>query len=218
MLCVTLALAALVLAVNGLWTAAGSVLDNAPALSGPPTAADVDEIAQQLEDLTVAAADPMTGYDRAELFGQDWAPVGQCDTRAVVLARDLTDVVYSARTPCTVVSGTLLDPYTGATVAYQPGAGWVEIEHVVALANAWTTGAQSWDAATRLRFANDTSNLLAVSAAANQDKGAADAAGWRPAPAFWCSYASIQISVKTTYQLWVTPQEKAALTDLLSSC
>lgn len=178
-----------------------------------------EHITQLLAQLEVAEPDSGAGYDRDVLFGDQWLPVGECDTRAVVLARDLTHPQFSARTPCRVTGGDLLDPYTDTLLSYQPGTGTIEIDHVVSLFNAWTTGAQDWDAATRIAFANDTANLLAVSAAANQDKGGSDAEEWTPtSAAFGCSYAAIQISIKHTYDLWVTPTEKQALTDLLQQC
>lgn len=184
-----------------------------------PPAADAQAMQQLLNGLSVNAAAPADGYDRDRLFGTDWAPVGQCDTRAQVLARDLTAPVFSTRTPCRVIGGTLTDPYTGTRLVYEPGAGRIEVDHVVSLFNAWTSGAQTWDQATRTRFANDTTNLLAVSADANQDKGGSDAATWTPSdPAAWCGYAAIQITVKHTYDLHVRAAEKAALIDLLQTC
>ena len=90
---------------------------------------------------------------------------------------------------------------------------------MVALYNAWVTGAQEWDEATRLEFANDPANLLVVSRRANQDKGASDAAGWVPSnPAHHCSFATTQVLLKSRYDLWVTPTERAALEELLQTC
>lgn len=54
-------------------------------------------------------ADDATGCDRAQLFGAQWAPVGECDVRASVLARDLTDPQYSPHIPCRVIGGELSD-------------------------------------------------------------------------------------------------------------
>lgn len=104
-------------------------------------------------------------------------------------------------------------------MTYKPGAGRIEVDHVVSLYNAWVSGAQTWDAATLTAFANDTTNLLAVSAIANQDKGGSDAATWVPSDqAAWCGYATVQISVKHAYALRITAAEKAALLDLLQTC
>jgi len=191
----------------------------APIPPQAPAPVDAAQAEQLLQELVVANPDPGAGYDRAALFGQDWAPVGECDTRAVVLARDLTAPRYSTHTPCRVIGGTLSDPYTGTTVTYKPGAGRIEVDHVVSLYNAWVSGAQTWDAATLTAFANDTTNLLAVSAIANQDKGGSDAATWVPSDqAAWCGYATVQISVKHAYALRITAAEKAALLDLLQTC
>ncbi len=118
-----------------------------------------------------------------------------------------------------VVGGVLIDPYTGDAITYQPGTGLVEVDHVVSLYNAWITGAQQWDSATRAAFANDPANLLTVSRRANQDKGAGDAAAWVPPnPAYHCAFATTQVVIKTRYGLWVTPAERRALVALLQTC
>jgi hypothetical protein len=217
----TLALALLTVLLAGAATLPTLIapFSQAPDLTPDPAPVDAAQAEQLLAELVVADPDSGAGYDRAALFGQDWAPVGDCDTRAVVLARDLTHTRYSTRTPCLVIGGTLTDPYTGTTVTYEPGAGRVEVDHVVSLYNAWISGAQTWDPSTRAAFANDTTNLLAVSAAANQDKGGSGAATWIPTnQAAWCGYATVQISVKHAYDLRVTTAEKGALLDLLQTC
>jgi hypothetical protein len=218
-LALALALLTVVLAGAATLPTLTAPFSQAPDPTQAPAPVDAAQAQQLLADLVVADPDPGAGYDRAELFGQDWAPVGDCDTRAVVLARDLLAARYSTRTPCLVIGGTLSDPYTGTTVTYEPGAGRIEVDHVVSLYNAWISGAQTWDPATRAAFANDTTNLLAVSAAANQDKGGSDAATWTPSnPVAWCGYATVQITVKDAYHLRVTTAEKAALLDLLQTC
>ena len=95
----------------------------------------------------------------------------------------------------------------------------VQIDHVVAMADAWQKGAQQLSAERREQFANDPLNLLAVDGPANQQKGAGDAATWLPAnKAFRCQYVSIQIQVKAEYQLWVTPAEHDAMDRELGRC
>jgi hypothetical protein len=95
----------------------------------------------------------------------------------------------------------------------------VQIDHVVALSNAWQTGAQGWPAARREQFANDPLNLLAVDGRLNQQKGDGDAATWvPPARGFRCAYASRQATVKARYRLWVTRAERDALRRLLARC
>jgi hypothetical protein len=170
-----------------------------------------------LDDLPVKGRAPMTGYAR-EQFGDGWADLDGdgCTTRDDVLRRDLTDVVLDG---CTVVSGVLLDPYGGTTVEFRRSdASAVQIDHVVALADAWQKGAQQWTAARRTEFANDPLNLLAVEGGLNQAKGAGDAATWLPARAYRCAYAIRQVTVKARYGLWVTAAEHDALRRWLGTC
>ncbi|MCR6649274.1 MAG: HNH endonuclease family protein [Cellulomonas sp.] len=162
-----------------------------------------------------------SSYER-EQFGTAWADVDRngCDTRNDVLRRDLTATTIDAD-GCTVLTGVLADPYTGRRIVFARGKGsaLVQIDHVVALAAAWSSGAASWDRRTREAFANDPANLLAVDGPANQDKGASDAAAWLPPdPGFACVYALRQIRVKAAYGLSVTDDERAALYDALDTC
>jgi len=175
-----------------------------------------------LATLAVKGRAPKTGYDRDQ-FGPSWSDVDRngCDTRNDVLARDLTGETFKPGThDCVVVSGTLADPYTGQTIAFQKGDGAsVDIDHVVALSNAWQTGAFGWDEARRTALANDPMNLLAVDYSANRQKGDADAATWLPgATSYRCAYVARQVAVKSAYGLWVTPAEHDAIARVLDGC
>ncbi len=174
-------------------------------------------------DLTAPALDGPAGhsastYDRAQ-FGPAWADTDHngCDTRNDVLVRDLTGTETDG---CQVLRGTLDDPYTGRHVAFErgPRSGDVQIDHVVALADAWSTGADRWEPSRRLAFANDPANLMAVTAKANRDKGASDAAAWLPRPGYQCVYVLVQVRVKAAYGLSVTAAEKAAMSRALDGC
>ncbi|HWS58057.1 MAG TPA: HNH endonuclease family protein [Actinotalea sp.] len=183
-------------------------------------AAELTAARSALDALPVKGRAPMTGYDRG-LFGEAWADVdgNGCDTRNDILARDLVGVRVSAG--CVVLRGTLNDPYTGQQVAFArgPQSAEVQIDHVVALADAWQKGAQQWTPARREQFANDPANLLAVSGAANQAKGAGDAATWLPPrTGYRCAYVLRQVLVKAEYGLWVTAAEHAALERWLGRC
>ena len=114
----------------------------------------------------------------------------------------------------------LAEPYRPTTIAYSSRSPrTVEVDHVVALGNAWRTGAQGWDAATRTAFANDPLNLLAVERAANQEKKAGDAATWLPHnTAYRCAYVARQVAVKAKYGLWVTAPERDAVARVLATC
>ena len=177
-----------------------------------------------LRELPVKGRAPRTGYDR-ELFGSGWGDPDRngCDTRNDVLARDLTGETFRPGTrDCVVAAGTLADPYSGATIAFRRGQGTseaVQIDHVVAVSDAWQKGAQRWDAARRVAFYNDPLNLLAVDGTLNMQKGDGDAATWLPpARAARCGYVARQIAVKRAYGLWVTPAERDAMARVLSTC
>lgn len=182
--------------------------------------------AAALAELPRKGRAPRTGYTRAQ-FGQAWtddvAVTGGhngCDTRNDILRRDLTSVRL-APGGCRVLSGVLDDPYTGARIAFTRGPGTssrVQIDHVVALADAWQKGAQQLSAARRTELANDPVNLLAVDGPTNVRKGAGDAATWLPKATFRCAYVARQIAVKRTYGLWVTVAEGDAMARVLASC
>ena len=163
---------------------------------------------------------PKTGYKRSQ-FGDGWAKAGGCDTRNVILRRDLTNAVLGDDN-CKVQAGALSDPYTGQRIAFKRGAnssGAVQIDHVVALSNAWQTGAQQLSSEQRISLANDPLELLAVDGPANQQKGDGDAATWLPSnKPFRCQYIARQIAVKKKYSLWVTPPERTAMERILANC
>ena len=177
-----------------------------------------------LETLAVKGRAPKTGYERSQ-FGPAWSDVDRngCDTRNDILNRDLTSIIYKPGTHnCLVLSGTLIDPYSGEKIAFERGVATssdVQIDHVVALSNAWQTGAFKLTYEKRLAFANDPMNLLAVKGRLNSQKGDGDAATWLPPlKSIRCAYVAQQIVVKAKYGLWVTPPEKAAMLGLLSKC
>lgn len=107
-----------------------------------------------LNGLQVDDRPDSTGYDRDSFGFRATDDDGDgCDVRDDVLARDLTDVIFSAAKRCQVSSGTLADPYTGKTILFVRGrntSAAVQIDHVVALANAWQSGARDWTTAQRL--------------------------------------------------------------------
>ncbi|MGN6441197.1 MAG: GmrSD restriction endonuclease domain-containing protein [Arthrobacter sp.] len=215
------------------WTAA-VVLSALLALFGaslPAVAADSTTAAQTatvqaadlLETLPVKGRAPKTGYERS-LFGPTWADVDQngCDTRNDILNRDLTDITYVNSVPCTVKTGVLADPYTGTVINFVRGtttSSAVQIDHVVALSDAWQKGAQQLTTEQRTAFANDPLNLQATDGPTNQQKGDGDAATWLPpAKGFRCEYVARQVSVKARYSLWVTQAEHDAIAAILATC
>ena len=95
----------------------------------------------------------------------------------------------------------------------------MQIDHVVALADSWVKGAQSWSADVRRAFANDPRNLLAVSGWVNAQKGSGDTATWLPPNKIYrCEYVARQVEVKRLYGLWVTKAEQAAMITELQKC
>lgn len=172
----------------------------------------------KLDSLEVKGRAPKTGYDRAE-FGNGWSKEGACDMRNIILNRDLKDV--SLGDDCKVIEGVLSDPYTGKVINFKRGSssGDVQIDHVVALSDAWQKGAQNITYAKRVELSNDPLNLLAVDGAANQSKSDGDAATWLPPnKAFRCQYVSRQVEVKAKYKLWVNLAEKQAIERVLAGC
>jgi hypothetical protein len=172
-----------------------------------------------LDSLQVKGRAPKTGYKRAQ-FGTGWSDMAGCDMRNRILARDLTDVQTDA--DCKVISGTLSDPYTGLRIPFVRGdltSDDVQIDHVVALSNAWQTGAQQLSYKNRVVFANDPLNLLAVDGKINENKSDGDAATWLPPnKSFRCNYVKRQIAVKAKYGLWVTQSERDAMARVLVAC
>lgn len=198
--------------------------ESLPATVPPPVVAPAGSALAALRRLAVKGRAPRTGYSRSE-FGQTWADVDRngCDTRNDVLRRDLTVVVLKPGTHgCTVLTGVLHDPYTGQTVLFVRGVGTslaVQIDHVVALGDAWQKGAQSLTRERRTAMANDPLELLAVKGAVNQQKGDGDTATWLPPrKAYRCAYVARQVAVKARYRLWVTPAERDAMARVLSTC
>ena len=173
---------------------------------------------EALDKLEVKGRAPKTGYARAQ-FGDDWGRQGLCDTRNIILARDMTDTIVDDN--CKVQSGKLSDPYTGESILFHRGenSNAVQIDHVVALSDAWQKGAQQLSFIERVILANDPLNLLAVDGPANQQKSGSDAASWLPSnKSFRCQYVARQIAVKQKYRLWVTTAEKSAMRGVLGAC
>ncbi len=193
-----------------------------------------------LNALPVKGRAPKTGYSRAQ-FGERWtdnnvADLGGtsrngCDTRNDILRRDMTDLLV-AKNGCKVLTGHLVDPYTGKQIAFVCGIDAVktsncdnklsqdvQIDHVVALSDAWQKGAQALTLEQRTALANDPINLYAVDGPTNTAKSDADAASWLPeVKAFRCTYVAHQVAVKTKYQLWVTQAEKDKIAEILGTC
>lgn len=180
-----------------------------------PSIAD-DQTASQLAASLVVAGESTAGYDRA-LF-EHWVDEDGdgCDTRQeVLIAESQVDPVIGEG--CAVISGRWFSWYDGQTWT-DPAD--VDIDHVVALAEAWQSGAHAWTAVQRRAFANDMvigASLEAVTDDVNAGKGASDPAEWLPSVATArCDYAIYWVSVKYRWNLAVDADEKQTLDDLLA--
>ena len=173
-----------------------------------------------LNKLEVKGRAAKTGYTRSQFPHWSDPDRNGCDARNDTLKRDLTNITYKVGTrDCKVIAGQLLDPFSGEVLIFSSEKSTVDIDHVVALSNAWQTGAAYFDKTKRSQIANDPLNLLAVDAKLNRQKGDADAATWLPpAKSYRCEYVARQIAVKIKYSLWLTAPEKSAMSKILASC
>lgn len=176
---------------------------------------------EAVSTLTVRQTDSVSGYDR-DLF--QWNKFDEdgdgCDTRNDILARDLDNI--SKQNKCVVLSGILDDPYTGDRIDFQRGqstSSKVQIDHIVALSDAWNSGASHWNESELRAFGNDPYNLAAVDGTANTQKSNSSADEWLPAnAAARCLYVATQVGVKEHYALTVTQTEAQKMREVLGSC
>jgi len=116
------------------------------------------------------------------------------------------------------VAGDWFSPYDGIS-ASSPAD--LEVDHVVALAEAWDSGAAAWNAEQRRAFANDLDEpaaLIAVPSASNQAKSDHDPAQWQPHREDRCRYADAWATVKVKWDLAADEREVGALRDMLAGC
>lgn len=174
-----------------------------------------------LEKLDIKGRAPKTGYARTEFYS-GWPNIDGCSLRQRILKRELGNSATLDTDKCTVLSGEFDEPYTGSHLVFYEKSDLskgLQIDHVVALSDAWQKGAQYMDKDTRYAIATDPLNLLAVDSSANQGKSDGDAATWLPPnKAFRCQYVARQVSVKYKYSLWVTQAEHDAIARILETC
>lgn len=188
-----------------------------------PAATVATSALSALNKLTVSNAF-VAHYVRAN-FGKGWKDPDRngCDARNDVLARDLTAVTFKPGThDCVVLTGTLADPYTGQTLAFVRGhitSMTVQIDHIVPLGWAWQHGAATWTADQRLVFANDPSNLLAVSGPANESKSDKGPGEWMPAnTAYRCTYIQKFEASLVKYKFSIAQDDLATIRGYLATC
>ena len=170
------------------------------------------QLRQAVRNLPVAG-ETRAGYDRDKF--DHWIDVdGNCrDTRDEVLAAESRVAVHG----CDIQTGEWRSYYDGVITR---DSSSFDIDHTVALAEAWDSGANRWTAGTRQRFANDLGDprsLVAVSASSNRSKSDRDPAEWMPRLAE-CRYVEKWVAVKIRWRLKVDGVEKRFLTQRASSC
>ncbi len=175
-----------------------------------------------LEKLEIKGRAPKTGYERSEFYSS-WPTIDGCSLRQRIIKREMGNTaVISTENNCDVISGEFDDPYTGEHKVFSQKSDFssgIQIDHVVALSDAWQKGAQYKTADERYAMATDPLNLLAVDSSANQNKSDGDAATWLPPnKKFRCQYVARQISVKYKYGLWVSQAEHDAISGVLEKC
>lgn len=173
----------------------------------------------ELEKLEIKGRAPKTGYARTEFY-KTWPNVDGCSLRQVIIKRELGD--NAILDGCDVVGGSFTESYTGSYMTFYQKSDFsskIQIDHIVALSDAWQKGAQYKTADERYQMATDPLNLIAVDSSANQQKSDGDAATWLPPnKAFRCQYVARQISVKSKYGLWITQAEHDAMAKILETC
>lgn len=205
-----------------------------------PNMTDISEFADLLEQLRVAPESPMDGYSRDEFphwdrntpehgFGPEFDHYSRCTTRDVMLLRDAVGTVQLDPKTCVLSIGSdggwldqygFIDRKTGTMKPYKwmTDSTGVDAEHIVALAEAWRSGAASLDVDDRRRIANDAINLVASDPSANRSKGDQDPSTYLPPGAFRCEYTGRYMQTKVKYGLAVDPEEMAALRVAVDDC
>jgi hypothetical protein len=190
--------------------------------NSPANKSQYEAALSSLNKLPVKGRAPKSGYSRDKFPHWRDPDRNGCDARNDILKRDLTMVAFRAGSDnCKVISGKLLDPFSNKEIIFDlsQSSSNIDIDHVVALSNAWQTGGFQLTTLQRTNFANDPLNLIAVDFRLNRQKGDGDAATWLPPyKSYRCTYVARQVLVKEKYKLWVTPPEKAAISRLLDSC
>ncbi len=187
-------------------------------VTGGPAQADSQwsgSMVQAIDHVPVATED-RTGYDR-DLF-RHWvdADGDGCDTRAEVLIAEAEDAP-TVGSSCSLSGGRWYSYYDGVS---QTSASALDVDHMVALAEAWDSGANSWAASRREAYANDlgdSHSLVGVTAALNRSKGDQDVAEWLP-PINHCRYVKDWLTAKIRWGLSQDSAEQAALEDVVAGC
>lgn len=203
---------------------AGGSLTDKVAVEAPTESQDRAAVALAKVRVAKLQTAPAANVDyRRSDFGPGWKTVRGCDMRNRALARDLVEERFKPGTrDCVVESGILVeDLYSGRRVEFVKGgplANSLDIDHVVPLSYAAQHGAHGWSADRRESFANDPSNLLAVDAATNREKGDDGPSEWLPVASGRCVYVAAFVNVATEYRVTVTEADKSRIEKVLAGC
>jgi hypothetical protein len=166
---------------------------------------------------TPATSTPLPAYSRAE-FGTGWTDPDHngCDARQDAIRAATTNRTTAG--PCKITRADIYDRYTGRTYPHANPSAF-DIDHVVALHDAWNSGAWKWTAAKRKAFASDPSVLVLTTASANRSKGDQDPSQWAPASHDGaCFYARTYRAIKLRWRLHTTGPQRAAIRRTLATC
>lgn len=194
--------------------AAGLGLATTWACVPPPPQGQLDAL-RVLDSIPIAVENGV-GYDRDLFHYPSDLDGDHCDTRAEVLLRDTFVPVVPVPGACEFTGGRWHSAYDGITTE---DATALEIDHVVALKEAWDSGAFAWDETRRVAFGNDLTDvrsLAAVTSTSNRAKGDQDPATWLPPlPAAVCPFIGSWIAIKARWGLSMDEAEHERIRDLL---
>ena len=210
-----------------------STLAVSPSISAAPATGSIpvgQSATQVLSTLTIGTKSNASSDRKSHHWNKVEGKTGNYTTRDLVLERDVNDATFTSRG--NVKSGTLLEPYTGKTIHFQRGTsnkteggsasnrdGGIQIDHVVAYAEAYRSGLDKLDFQQRDAYYNDPDVLLASQAEANTVKKDGTIAEWEPSnQTFQCDYASLQIGIKAKYGLIVDKTEHDEMAEVLKTC
>ncbi|MCX6531250.1 MAG: HNH endonuclease family protein [Actinobacteria bacterium] len=203
-----------VISTASLVSAAGSDLQNTQVIQRKFADADARSVLSNIK----VENEYKTGYKRSLFI--HWADLdgNGCDTREEVLKRDSVSKPQVDPYRCYVVAGDWYSPYDGAKLSDR---GDVDIDHVVALKEAWDSGAWAWTESQRKAYANDMTDqrtLVAVTDRVNVSKSDKDPSNWMPPlRSYWCTYLGDWISVKARWNLSMDQSEFGRIKNLLNS-
>lgn len=210
-----------------------STLAVSPSISAAPATGSIpvgQSATHVLSTLTIGTKSNASSDRKSHQWNKVEGKTGNYTTRDLVLERDMNDATFTSRD--NVKSGTLLEPYTGKTIHFQRGTsnkteggsasnrdGGIQIDHVVAYAEAYRSGLDKLDFQQRDAYYNDPDVLLASQAEANNVKKDGTIAEWEPSnQTFQCDYASLQIGIKAKYGLIVDKTEHDEMAEVLKTC